>query len=153
MLRIALMLSVFAGWLAGCQSRAASNSPTVIEQWQGLSGGGEAAGTHLLRSTAEWQAFWRQVDKPVPRPLDSARELAVVVALGQRRTAGYRAEIVGSYPAGDAWVIEYREHKPEPGMMLAQMITEPWAVTIVPRTDRSVTARRLEDSSAPRSEK
>jgi hypothetical protein len=87
-----------------------------------------------LRTPAEWTEFWRTVRREPPRALDPAREMAVVIHLGGKRTGGFTAEVVRTRVEDGTFVVQFRTTAPEPGMMVTQELTNPWATAIVPRS-------------------
>lgn len=113
-----------------------------VSQWSGQHSGRDAAATEVLRSTDEWNAFWSKIEQPRPRPLDAAREMAVVIFLGGKRTGGFSAEFIGTRVQDGKYVVEYRETAPEPGTMVTQELTTPWTLAVVPKSDLPVEFRR-----------
>jgi hypothetical protein len=66
--------------------------------------------------------------------LDWSREAAVVVDLGERRTAGYRAAVVDVRQSGAGEIVLVLDvTEPGPGSFVAQVITHPYTVARVPR--------------------
>lgn len=96
-----------------------------------------------LRSGAEWDGFWQQVQRKRPRALDPAREMGVVVFLGERNTGGYAVEIASVQPEDRKLIVSYREQTPDPDMMVTQALTTPWAVAIVPRSELPIEPRKI----------
>ena len=97
------------------------------------------------RSDAEWQAMWRQhaAGRPVP-PVDFTREMVVGVFLGSRPTAGYAVDIVGARDEQGALVIQYRETRPSPDRITAQVITTPYHLIAVPQHPDAVRFEKIE---------
>ncbi len=118
-------------------------SSAVLAQWSGQQGGSQTAGDRLLRTAEEWRGVWQQVGREPPRTLDVARELGVVVFLGQRATGGYSVEIVDVRVQGDNQVVTFRETSPHAGGMTTQALTSPWAIAVVTRSDRPTVVRNL----------
>lgn len=88
----------------------------------------------VVQTAAEWTALWRRHagDAPVP-PVDFAKRSVVAVFLGTRSTAGYTVEITGTRQQGGALVVAWREGRPEPGHVTAQVITSPAHIVSVPK--------------------
>lgn len=161
-LRTALLSSAFL--FAACNAQpggggSSGTTPTsgtdparaALTQWTGYYGGTQAPSVRVLRTAAEWDGFWRQMQRPSPRSLDPAREMGVVVFLGERRTGGYGVEIVRVAPRDQKLVVEYRESTPAPDMMVTQALTTPWAATVVLRSDLPVEPQKLDAAPARRS--
>jgi hypothetical protein len=86
------------------------------------------------RTDAEWQALWRQHAGERARPtVDFTREIVAGVFLGSRPTAGFAVEIVGVREDGSTLVVQYRETRPSPGAVTAQVLTMPYHIVAVPR--------------------
>lgn len=99
----------------------------------------------IVRTEDEWLKLWRRHGSGQPAPhIDFETRMVVGVFLGSRPTAGYSVEIVKVGTAEGGLIVEYREAKPAPDRMVAQIVTAPFhlvsldrqpgAVTFVPRT-------------------
>lgn len=88
----------------------------------------------VARTAAEWAALWREHagDAPAPK-VDFATRTVVAVFLGSRMSAGYSVEITGTRQAGGVLVVEWRERRPERGMVTAQVLTSPAAIASIPK--------------------
>jgi hypothetical protein len=155
--RLLFLFSLTSLSLAGCRSSSApapvgSTEPQIME-WAGQQGGGETAGSRVLRTTDEWTAFWKQVERTPPRPLDVTKEMAVVVSLGEKRTGGFSAEILNTSVEAGKLTIDYRETAPEPGGMVTQALAYPWYVKVVPRVELPTTIRKVDRRGPSRAEK
>lgn len=80
-----------------------------------------------------WRELWQRIGQPAPSPLPEG-QMAVAVFLGQKRSGGYKAEIVGVQEHESNLTVSYREHRPRLGAMVTQVITSPYAVTLLPLT-------------------
>lgn len=144
------ILLVFAAALVACHApsapapAASGSEPVKIPQWSGQQGGAGSFGVRTLRTPDAWSAFWRDTGREPPRPLDPAREMAVILSLGERPTGGYRAEIISAGAEGGEFVIAYREHAPPPDAFVTQALTTPWVAAIVPRSDLPVVPRKAD---------
>ena len=65
--------------------------------------------------------------------MDLASRTVVAVFLGTRSSAGYAAEITGTRHDKGALVVEWRERRPEPGTVLAQVLTSPAHIAAIPK--------------------
>ena len=75
----------------------------------------------VARTPAEWTALWRQHagDTALPK-VDLGSRTVVAVFLGTRMSAGYVVEITGTRQDKGALIVQWRERRPEPGMVTAQ---------------------------------
>lgn len=140
-----LFLAIVGSFLlSACGSQSAPATPPAAEivRWSGQNGGGDTPATRVLRTAEEWSAFWRQVERPAPQPFDATKQMAVVVALGEKRTGGFSVEIDSAQAADGNLVVTYREAAPDPSMMVTQALTAPWAAAIVPRSTLPVVFRK-----------
>lgn len=94
----------------------------------------------VVRSAGDWQALWRDHAGPgaAAPEVDFSTEMVVGVFLGARNTGGYDVEITGVEPEGTGLVVRCTETTPGPGAMLAQVITSPFHLVRVARTDGDV---------------
>ncbi|HTH25884.1 MAG TPA: protease complex subunit PrcB family protein [Vicinamibacterales bacterium] len=86
------------------------------------------------RTPAEWAALWRQHagDTALPK-VDLAARTVVAVFLGTRSSAGYAVEITGTHDDKGALIVEWRERRPEPGTVSAQVLTSPAHIATIPK--------------------
>lgn len=119
-----------------------------MPQWSAVSGGPAKADRLVIRSADAWQAWWRDRGREGPHVLDPAREMAVVVALGERRTGGYRVSILSVVEQRGRLAVRYKVTTPPPGAVVMQMITHPWAAAIVPRSELPVVFQQLTPAEA-----
>jgi hypothetical protein len=143
MSRLSSLLALLTLLLAACQAARppAESEARIIGQWSGQYGGAESPGHRVLRDVAAWNDHWRAVGQEAPRPLVPAREMAIVVFLGARRTGGYAVEITGVETSSEGVIVTTRESAPPPGAMVTQALTQPWALALVPASDRPVQVR------------
>jgi len=94
----------------------------------------DAARQVVIRSAAEWTAFWRthNFDKPAPQ-VDFDKEMVVGVFMGSRPTGGYSVTITGITERDGSLVVTYGETSPRPGAMTAQVLTFPYHLVAVPK--------------------
>jgi hypothetical protein len=96
----------------------------------------------VVRTSAEWAALWKQ-HSPGQKPpaFDPARSMVVGVFLGSRPSGGFGVEITGVQRDGADLVVTYRESKPDPQMMVIQMVTAPFHLVRIDRQDGTVRFR------------
>jgi len=100
----------------------------------------------VVRSAAEWTPLWRDHAGADADALavDFGASMVVGVFLGARTTGGYAVQITAVEQDGAGVVVKYTESKPGPGAMLAQVITSPFHLVSVARTDGPVRFERSE---------
>jgi hypothetical protein len=97
----------------------------------------------VVRSAAEWQALWKEHDPDRMAPgVDLTQSIVVAVFLGSRPTAGFAVEIVGVSHEAKRSVVEYVERRPPPGGVTAQVLTAPFHIARIARTDSPIEFRR-----------
>lgn len=86
----------------------------------------------VVRHEADWRALWKEHAPEQGAPaIDFSTRTVVAVFLGSRRTAGYDVTITGVEPRGDGTVVRYRETRPGPHQMVAQIVTTPFHIVSV----------------------
>jgi hypothetical protein len=96
------------------------------------------AETRVLMTEGDWQVFWRRLTgnppETAPRGIDWNTEFLAAVALGERRTGGFRVfvdSIERGFTGGP--VIRYVELTPGPGDFVTQAITSPYVIVRIGR--------------------
>lgn len=111
---------------------------------QGQQSAVEELRTVVASSSDAIIALWRDHSaRPVPQ-VDAVRESVVAVFLGSRPTSGYAVEILSVTTATDGAVVRYRERKPLPRILTAQVLTFPYSIVAVPRLTGPVRFERVE---------
>jgi hypothetical protein len=88
----------------------------------------------VARSPAEWSTLWSQHAGDRARPaVDFSKEMVVAVFLGTRPTAGFSVEVVSARQEGATLIVSYRESRPQPGAVAAQVLTSPFHFVAVPK--------------------
>ncbi len=86
------------------------------------------------RSVEEWSRLWNLHAGERTRPtVDFSRDVVVAVFMGTRPTAGFSIEIVRVRQEGPALVVTYKETRPAPDSVTAQILTSPYDIVAVPR--------------------
>ena len=97
------------------------------------------------RTPAEWAALWRQHagDTALPK-VDLAARTVVAVFLGTRSSAGYAVEITGTRQDKGGLIVEWRERRPEPGAISAQVLTSPAHIATIPKFAGEIRFEKVE---------
>ena len=119
--------------LAFAMQTGPSKSAIVTIVTDGMSGV-EMPKQVAARTPAEWAALWRQHagDTALPK-VDLASRTVVAVFLGTRSSAGYAVEITGTRHDKGGLIVEWRERRPEPGSISAQVLTSPAHIATIPK--------------------
>lgn len=109
-------------------------------KWRGTDGAPEFA-ARIVKTEQEWTSLWRRLGQPVPRPLGT--DMAVIIEIGERMTGGYRPEVLSASERNGHLVVEYTDGAPGSDAIVAQVLTRPWAIAVIPRTDLPTEFRRV----------
>lgn len=101
----------------------------------------------VARTEAEWTALWDLAGRPPPGQLPP-QQMALGVFLGTRTTTGYSVDIQRLRPERqdgqrDRLVVEYREITPPDGLITSQVLTSPYAIILVDRSEAVVRYNRM----------
>jgi predicted outer membrane lipoprotein len=93
----------------------------------------------VVRTAAEWTALWTEhaTDRERP-PVDFTTSMIVAVFLGSRPTGGYSVELTSVERNSEGTVVTYRENRPAKDMMTTQVITMPFVIASLPKSDGPV---------------
>ncbi len=104
----------------------------------------------IVRTAAQWSALWKEhAGTDAPPAVDFSRFMVIGVFAGSRPTAGYGIEITGIERRDGRLVVTYREQRPAPDAMVAQVLTSPFQIVRTDRHAGRVTFERSGDSSKP----
>lgn len=97
----------------------------------------------VIRDSAAWARFWAEaagdlVPSLLPPPVAFDQKIAVVVAMGRRRTGGYAITVENVYRAGGRLYVVVKETAPGPGCLVTHALTSPVEVVLLPRTEEPV---------------
>jgi len=130
-----MMFRVFVfscvSWLIA--TGAFAQTPRTVEK--GDQSNIEDAKQVVIHDAAEWRKLWQQhsPDRPMPG-IDFSKESVVAVFMGSRNTAGYSIAIVSTTDANGALIVKYRETRPTPGGVTAQILTFPYHIVAIPKS-------------------
>jgi len=137
MCRPAILLSgLFLVALCGCLSRKVEHQ--VLER------GGQAGAAlseslfAVVNTQEEFDGLYRkihsgEIQPPNPPEVNFSNSFILLVALGEKPTAGYSVEIGRVVREGQRLVVEVRAVEPSPDRMLATVITRPYALVRIER--------------------
>jgi len=109
--------------------------------WQGDAPQMLAEQQNIVTSTHDWQQLWQHIGKPAPQSLPNDKT-AIALFLGQKRTGGYSIEFVAVQQEERQTKVIYRIKTPPFNEMTAQVLTSPYAVTLIPRSDKPIILER-----------
>jgi hypothetical protein len=93
----------------------------------------------VVRTIDEWRELWRaHGTEPMPE-VDLSNSVVVGVFLGSRPTAGFTVAITSVTVSGDQAVVHFGEARPDPGALVAQVVTAPYHLVALPRDIRTFT--------------
>jgi hypothetical protein len=85
--------------------------------------------TVVVRTPAEWAELWKaHAGEDRPPSVDLARFMVVGVFAGSRPTAGFDVEITRIEKRDKEIVVTWKERRPPPDAMVAQMLTAPFHI-------------------------
>lgn len=109
--------------------------------WQGFTGGPGSFAVGVARTPDDWRRLWADLGRAPPAALDATSQMAVAVFLGLRRTGGYGVEITSVGYEGTRLVVRYAERRPAAGAFVPQMLSTPYVVKVLARTEGEVVFR------------
>ena len=90
----------------------------------------------LVRTEAEWTKLWQQHSPDHPRPrVDFSKEMVVGVFMGSRPNAGFSTTITSATAGNGALIVRYKDTKPGPSSVSAQILTFPYHLVAIPKAD------------------
>jgi hypothetical protein len=97
----------------------------------------------VIRTPAAWRALWAEHvstrTPPPPAPsIDFSRLMVIAVFMGTRPTGGYRIEVRNVTMSHGELVVSVRRTEPPRGSIVAQVLTQPYHIIVLPRTNAPV---------------
>ena len=93
----------------------------------------------VVRTTDEWWRLWARHAPNADAPdVDFDESMVVGVFLGRRPTPAFRVEITAVEAIGDQTVVTFIEHRPDPGAMVARVLSAPYHLIRVERRPATV---------------
>jgi hypothetical protein len=117
-------------------------------QWKGIYSGISEFRPVIIQTPEAWQELWQQhVSNRAPAPpvpaVDFNQSIVVGVYSGNKPTAGYDVEITNLNMLPDQLLVEYKETAPAEGSIAAQVVTTPFHIRVIPKTDRPIRFQKL----------
>jgi hypothetical protein len=158
-MRAVLTLPVLLAVAAGCAVRppvttsraipegatpvAVRRDDTAASIFQGNSGMSDSARL-VVRNETDWRNTWTQLvghisPAPALPPVDFTKEMVLVAAMGMRPTAGHTIRIARAGSISGVTYVEVVSEKPGARCQMAQMMSAPADVVVVPRGTEPVT--------------
>jgi PrcB C-terminal len=128
-------------WLFALLQAAAAQPPTTpfATVARGHHSGIEERREAVVRTESEWKALWKAHAAEQPAPaVDLAKSIVAGVFLGTRSTGGYAVEVTAVERQGADVIVRYRETKPDPNMMVTQVLTSPFHIVSFEKTTGEV---------------
>lgn len=139
-----------AGETAGSVSGFAGDAPppqSARALWRAANARAQSLTFMAARNDTEWATLWELAGRVPPGRLPP-EQMALGVFLGTRTTTGYSVEIVRLRPEHhegqrDRLVVEYKEVMPPDGLFTSQVLTSPYAIVLVDRSDVAIRYTRV----------
>jgi hypothetical protein len=117
----------------------------IIKGWGSATCGIDKPARLVIKDAKAWAELWNNVHSRVtPRPpvpdVDFQKHMVIAVFMGMRPTGGYSISVakVQFDKQTDKLVVTVEEIAPSPGSIVIQLITQPYHIVVVPRTDKEV---------------
>jgi hypothetical protein len=140
---IMLLVASFAAQATEPLQTKPGHSHVILGQWHGSSYSGGEFSVAKIYTADRWRQFWQEyLDREQPANFDESLHQAVYIELGVRPTGGYAVEVVRVFEEDKHLVLEYVEHQPAPDRYVTQVLTTPWVMVLLPRTELRVVTRK-----------
>lgn len=110
---------------------------------RGSQSGVKKAERTVVKTPEECSALWKRhageaVTSEAPK-VDWSKEMVLAAFLGTRNTGGYAVQITGAKEQEGKLVVQVTEKAPKPGGFVTQVITSPFHLVAVPKSNLPVT--------------
>ena len=128
--------------LTGCE---AGNTPPPVPRegqlipfqrdFHGQQGPFPDHGYLVVQRPEIWEALWGPQQAP---DVDFSQQMAVVALMGRQATAGYDIQVTEVRDTGKYTSVYVQQTTPVPGSVVAQVVTYPYHIVLVPKTIQPV---------------
>jgi hypothetical protein len=140
---IVLLVASFAAQATEPVQAKPGRSHAILGQWHGSSYSGSEFNVTKICTADHWRRFWQEyLGREQPVDFDESLHQAVYIELGVRPTGGYAVEVVRVFEEDKHLVLEYVERQPAPDRYVTQVLTTPWVMVLLPRTQLRVVTRK-----------
>jgi len=110
-----------------------------VTTWKGNNGPATVESQELVTDEESFQKYWN-IPHPgeAPPAVDFTTQAVVVLMAGGKPTVGYSIYVSRLEEKADQLVIHYRVDSPAPDTITAQILTNPWALQIIPKPSKPV---------------
>lgn len=103
-----------------------------------------------VRDADTWARLWERhtlgrVPPPEPPQVDFSREMVFMYFAGQRPTSGFTVEVAEVLGGEGLWQARVVEHQPARGSFVAQVLTQPYHIILLPLSEQRVTVEVIEE--------
>jgi hypothetical protein len=97
----------------------------------------------VVTNKTQWAELWQkhtanQLPKPPPPEIDFSKKSVIIVASGQKNTAGYSIEVTDVRQRKGETEVVVSTKEPKPGTLVAEALSAPFHIVEVPRIQGEV---------------
>ena len=106
----------------------------------------------VIRSQTEWEELWDKIVADItPKPelpeIDFSEHMLIAAFMGQQPTGGYSIEIAAAFYYIDDIMVTVKKHYPPSGSGVITVLTQPYHVVKIEKSDRKVVFQQVEARS------
>ncbi len=121
----------------------------ILREWKGGHCGVDKPAQLIIRDAKAWADLWAKIHlnfepKPALPEVDFQKQMVVAVFAGTKPTGGYSIRIrdIRHDAKADKLLIFVEETSPPPGSITIQVLTQPYHMVLIPKTDKPIEFRR-----------
>jgi hypothetical protein len=112
---------------------------SAVQTWTGNQGPSATESQELVESPDAFEKYWQNLEgEKTPPAVDFATQAVVVLMAGEKPTAGYSIRVTRLEETPDQVIVHYAVIAPPTDAVLAQIITRPWSMQVVPKPSKPV---------------
>jgi hypothetical protein len=114
-----------------------------LPRWSGANARAAVETQELIIDAQTLRVYWTLLNPgEPPPPVDFDSQAVVVLVAEQKPTAGWRIVVDRLEEAPSNLVVWYREESPEAEAFVAQVVTRPWTLQVVPKPSKPVVFKK-----------
>jgi len=106
----------------------------------------------IIKTQEQWLKSWNmhtstRIPHPAPPAIDFTKDMILAVFIWQRPSGGFSVEIIRVEKVEDTIVVFFRETEPSPDAMVTAVLTQPYHIIRIKKTDLPVIFKNVEEEN------
>ena len=126
----------------------------ILQTWSGGHSNVKKAGNLIIRDAKAWKEQWAKINSnrmpqpPLPK-VDFDKQMLIVLFMGEKTTGGHSISVASIRDTGKQIEVAVKRKSPPPGGMSIMVMTQPYCIVAIAKTDKPITFKEAKDAKTP----